>query len=382
MDDILTRGVETVLPSKQVLADRLEKGPIKLYFGIDPTAPSLHLGHLTSLLKVRDFQQAGHEVVVMFGDFTARIGDPTDKDAVRKVLSQQEVEANMADYENQVLKILDSTKTTFHKNSEWYRQMPLEDFINLTTKVTVGYNLKRDMFQRRQQAGKEIYVNEFLYPILHGYDCIPLAAELEIGGNDQLFNMLTGRDLAKKIKNRDKFVLTLKLLVDPVGEKMGKTTNNMARLDDEPKEMFGKVMSWPDTLMPLGFEILTRLPTDIYQEALKGHPKEAKLLLAKEVIKIITDEQTAEQALKDFENTFAGGEGEVSAKEIEVEVGVNLDQVLIDQQLIKSKAEFRRLVEQGGVDYADQLVTDPKQLIDRSGLIRVGKHRFVKIKVK
>lgn len=382
MDEILTRGVETVLPDKQALTDRLDSGPIRLYFGIDPTAPSLHLGHLASLLKVRDFQLAGHEVVVMFGDFTARIGDPTDKDAVRKILSQEEVESNMADYENQVLKILDPAKTTFRKNSEWYRQMPLEDFINLTTKITVGQNLKRDMFQRRQKLGKEIYVNEFLYPILHGYDCLPLAAELEIGGNDQLFNMLTGRDLAKKISNRDKFVLTLKLLVDPSGAKMGKTTGNMARLDDEPKEMFGKIMSWPDTLMPLGFEILTRVPTDTYQAALSGHPKEAKLLLAKEIVKTVFGNKIATQALENFEETFTNGTGEGVAQEIKVKLGESLDQVLLDQGLVKSKSDFRRLVDQGAIDYAGEIVTDLKQTIDRTGLVRAGKHRFLKITLK
>jgi len=382
MEEILTRGVETILPDREVLLSRLEQGPIKLYFGIDPTAPSLHLGHLASLLKVKDFQQVGNGVIIMFGDFTARIGDPTDKDAVRKVLSREEVTANMADYENQILKVLDQTKTTFCRNSEWLDRLSPQDFLELAGKFTERELTERDMFVERKKQGKPVYVSELLYPMLQGYDSVALDVDLEIGGNDQLFNMLAGRDLLKKIKNKEKFVLTTKLLVDPTGKKMGKTEGNMATLIDSPSEIFGQIMSWPDTLTPLGFEILTRLPTDIYREALAGHPKEAKLLLAKEVVKIIKGEAAAEQAHQDFENTFAGGEGEVSAKEIEVEVGVNLDQVLIDQQLIKSKAEFRRLVEQGGIDYAGQIVTELKQPVDRPGLIRVGKHRFIKIKIK
>ncbi len=382
MEEILTRGVETILPDREVLLSRLEQEPIKLYFGIDPTAPSLHLGHLASLLKVKDFQQAGHEVIVMFGDFTAQIGDPTDKEATRKVLSREEVTANMADYENQILKVLDPTKTTFRRNSEWLDRLSPQDFLELAGKFTERELTERDMFVERKKQGKPVYVSELLYPILQGYDSVALDVDLEIGGNDQLFNMLVGRDLLKKIKNKEKFVLTTKLLVDPTGKKMGKTEGNMATLVDGPREIFGQIMSWPDTLTPLGFEILTRIPTGIYREALAGHPKEAKLLLAKEVVKIIKGEAAAEQAHQDFENTFAGGKGEVAAKEIEVEAGGSLGQVLIDQQLIKSKAEFRRLVEQGGIDYTGQIVTELKQLIDRPGLIRVGKHRFIKIKIK
>ena len=382
MEEILTRGVETILPDREVLLSRLEQEPIKLYFGIDPTAPSLHLGHLASLLKVKDFQQAGHEVIVMFGDFTAQIGDPTDKEATRKVLSREEVTANMADYENQILKVLDPTKTTFRRNSEWLDRLSPQDFLELAGKFTERELTERDMFVERKKQGKPVYVSELLYPILQGYDSVALDVDLEIGGNDQLFNMLVGRDLLKKIKNKEKFVLTTKLLVDPTGKKMGKTEGNMATLVDGPREIFGQIMSWPDSLTPLGFEILTRIPTGIYREALAGHPKEAKLLLAKEVVKIIKGEAAAEQAHQDFENTFAGGKGEVAAKEIEVEAGGSLGQVLIDQQLIKSKAEFRRLVEQGGIDYTGQIVTELKQLIDRPGLIRVGKHRFIKIKIK
>jgi len=382
MDELLTRGVETILPNKQDLADQLEQHPIKLFMGFDATGPTLHLGHLASLLKLRDFQQAGHQVIVLFGDFTARIGDPTDKLAARQVLTKKQVEENLKDYQRQILLVLAEDKTIFRRNSEWFDQMSAQELINLSAEFTEREMTERDMFVERKKQGKPVYVNELIYPMLQGYDSVILDIDAEIGGNDQLFNMLVGRDLLKKKKNKEKFILTTKLLIDPTGKKMGKTEGNMATLTDKPEEIFGKVMSWPDTLMPLGFEILTRLPTDIYQEALKGHPKEAKLLLAKEVIKIINDEQTAERALKDFENAFAGGEGEVAAKEIEVEAGINLDQVLIDQQLIKSKAEFRRLVEQGGIDYASQIVTDPKQLINRSGLIRVGKHRFIKIKTK
>lgn len=379
---LLDRGVEQVLPAKQSLVERLNKKPFRLYHGIDPTAPTLHLGHLSTLLKVKDFQAAGCEVIILFGGFTATIGDPTDKLAARSVLSLEQVEANMRDYKNLILKILDPKKTTFRNNREWFERMPLIDFIDLTTKVTIQESLKRDMFRRRQDNGQEIYVNEFLYPILQGYDSVALDVDLEIGGNDQLFNMLVGRDLAKKLTNKEKFVLTTKLLVDPTGKKMGKTEGNMAALTDEPGEIFGKIMSWPDTLMPTAFEILTRLPLEQVEELLAGHPKIAKLTLAEEVVKIIYSEAQARGAREGFEKTFKAGEMPDNIRTITAVKGSNLGEVLTLEQVVKSKSDFRRLVEQKGVEVNGEKISDPNFILESEVDIRIGAHRFIKIKME
>lgn len=379
---LLDRGVEQVLPVKQSLMERLNKKPFRLYHGIDPTAPTLHLGHLSTLLKVKDFQVAGCEVIILFGGFTATIGDPTDKLAARSVLSLEQVEANMRDYKNLILKILDPKKTTFRNNREWFERMPLIDFIDLTTKVTIQESLKRDMFRRRQENGQEIYVNEFLYPILQGYDSVALDVDLEIGGNDQLFNMLVGRDLAKKLTNKEKFVLTTKLLVDSTGKKMGKTEGNMAALTDEPGEIFGKIMSWPDTLMPTAFEILTRLPLEQVEELLAGHPKIAKLTLAEEVVKIIYSEAEARGAREGFEKTFKAGEMPDNIRTITAVRSSNLGEVLTLEQVVKSKSDFRRLVEQKGVEVNGEKISDPNFILESEVDIRIGAHRFIKIKVE
>ncbi len=379
MTDILTRGVEVVLPSREALAERLRQGPIKLYHGIDPTASFLHLGHLATLLKVRDFQDQGHEIVILFGGFTATIGDPTNKLAVRTTLSVDEVETNMADYQNLILKILNPQKTTFVNNRDWYEKMPLLDFINLTTKVTIQQSLKRDMFKRRQEKGKDIYVNEFLYPILHGYDSVILGVDLEIGGNDQLFNMLVGRDLAKKLKGQDKMVMTTKLLIDSSGKKMGKTEGNMVNLADSPSQMFGQIMSWSDELMPLGFEILTRIPNTSCKEILAGHPKKAKLTLAQSIVGLIYGEAAALEAKNLFEQTFSEGEITIEPIIITAATGDKIIDVLVAGKIVKSKSDFRRLVAQGGVEVESLKLTDPDYKVTTPIIVKIGAHRFIKI---
>ncbi len=380
MTDILTRGVETILPSEKALTERLKTGPIKLYMGIDATGPTLHLGHLASLLKLKDFQQAGHEVVVLLGDFTTRIGDPTDKLSARKVLTPDEVESNLQDYERQILLILDKKRTTFRRNSEWFDKMSVQDLLNLATEFTDKDLTDRDMFVERKKQGKPVYANELFYPLLQGYDSVALNVDLEVGGNDQLFNMLSGRDLMTH-RGKEKFVLTTKLLTDPTGKKMGKTEGNMAKLTDSPSDIFGKVMSWPDELLPLGFEILTRLPMGEYETILAGHPKEAKLKLAENIVALIYGPAAAGEAKDNFETTFSTGESTVEPITIMVNVGAKLVDVLVSEGLLKSKSEFRRLVEQNGIEIEGEKLTDLdyEVLAEING--RLGAHRFFKIKL-
>lgn len=379
MEELLNRGVEQIFPNRAALEKRLKQKPVKLYHGIDPTAPTLHLGHLATLLKVRDFQTLGHEAIILFGNFTATIGDPTDKLAARIILSPSEVDHNLKDYQRQILKILDPQKTTFRYNADWYNQMKLADLVSLTTKITIQQLLKREMFRQRQADGKDIYLNEFLYPIFHGYDSVELDVDLEIGGNDQLFNMLVGRDLLKKLNNREKFVLTTKLLIDSNGRKMGKTNNNFIALNDSAEEIYAKIMSWPDKLMPIGFEILTRIPTTEYQKILSQHPKTAKMILARTLTALLWGEKEADQAEVNFRETFSGA-NPTGIKTVSVKTGTKLLDILLSEKLVSSKSEFRRLVEGGGIEIVGQSkINEENFLVSSTITIRVGKHRFLEI---
>ena len=238
INELLTRGVEAIYPSRPELEKVLRSGKkLRLYHGIDPTGPTLHLGHLVQLLKLRQFQDLNHEVIILIGDFTATIGDPSDQNSARKILTRQQVLKNSKDYKSQIYKILDQKKVIFRYNSEWLDKLKFEDLIKLSSQFTAQQTLARSMFKKRMAEGKDLYINEFLYPVFQAYDSVVLDVDLEIGGNDQMFNMLAGRTLMKKTKNKEKFVLTTKLLEDPTGKKMGKTTGNMVSLADQPTEV-------------------------------------------------------------------------------------------------------------------------------------------------
>lgn len=377
MDTILTRGVEVVLPSKEALARRLAAGPTRVFLGIDATGPSLHLGHLSPLLKMRDFQEAGHEVIILFGDITTQIGDPTDKLAARKILSKAEIENNLLDYRRQVLLILDEQKTIFRRNSEWFNQMTITEFLKLASEFTERDLTERDMFVERKKQGKPVYVNELLYPLIQGYDSVALMAEVEVGGNDQIFNMLAGRDLLSR-RGRDKAVVATKLLIDPTGKKMGKSEGNMATFIDQPAEMLGKIMSWPDAVVPVAFEILTRLPLLEVETILASHPKEAKMRLAQTVVGLIYGPAAAAHAQREFEQVFGDGETPTSLTTVTAAANTKLVQILLAEGLIESKSEFRRLVEQGGVNLNGVRLTDPETLVVE-GVVKIGPRRFLKI---
>jgi tyrosyl-tRNA synthetase len=242
--EVLERGVENIYPNKDALEKVLKSGKkLRIYHGIDPTGPSLHLGHVVQLLKLKQFQELGHQIIILIGDFTAMIGDPTDKSATRKQLSKEQVLENAKDYKKQIGRIMDLKKIEFRYNSEWLSKLDFKQLIELSSNFTAQQTLARDMFKKRISAGKDLYLHEFLYPMMQAYDSVVLDVDLETGGSDQMFNMLAGRTLMKKLKGKEKFVLTTKLLEDQSGTKMGKTTGNMVSLNDEPTEMYGKVMS-------------------------------------------------------------------------------------------------------------------------------------------
>ena len=391
IDELLTRGVENIFPNREFLKSKMMLGEkVTLYLGIDPTGPTLHLGHVIPLLKLAKFQKLGHQIILLIGDFTAMIGDPTDKTATRRKLSRVEVSVNLKEYEKQASKFISfsgSNKAILKFNSEWFNKMSFEDALNLASEMTVDQMLKRDMFRTRALEGKSTYIHEFFYPLMQGYDSVAMNVDGEIGGNDQTFNMLTGRDLMKSLKNKEKFVITTKLLIDSSGKKMGKTENNIVSLDQSPEDMFGKVMSWDDELIVPGFEILTDLSMK-EMDSIKNdlnygkNPKDFKILLAKEVVALYYGKELSEKAEQNFEQTFTKGGVPEDILEVSVVEGTALVDVLLTEKIVISKTEFRRLISEGAVTLTETnlKITDPDTLVS-SGVYKIGKRRFIKIKV-
>jgi len=303
IDELLSRGVENVYPSNAEVKKVLLSGKcLSVYNGIDPTGPTLHIGHGSTLLKLRELQDLGHKVILLIGDFTARIGDP-DKTTARKQLSAKEVKENLKHYTKQAGHILDMGRVQVKFNSKWLSKLSFEEGMEIASEFTLQQMIERDMFERRIKEGQPIHLHEFFYPLMQGYDSVAMNVDMEIGGNDQTFNMLVGRTMMKN-RGKEKYVLTTKLLVDPTGKKMGKSEGNMVTLEDSPENMFGKVMSWPDTLMPLAFEICTRVSMSEITDTDKANPRDLKIRLATEIVKIYHGQKEAKQAQENFANTF------------------------------------------------------------------------------
>ncbi len=388
IEEFLTRGVENIYPNKEFLKKQLESGKkLKMYLGIDPTGPTLHMGHAIVLRKLAEFQKLGHEVILLLGDFTAMIGDP-DKLSIRKPLTRKEVLQNAKNYKKQAARFLNfgfgGAKLKY--NSKWLAKMNLEKVLELTSKMTVEQMLKRDMFQKRIEEQRPVYIHEFMYPLMQGYDSIEMNVDGEIGGNDQMFNMLTGRDLVKEVLGREKFVITTKLLTDPTGEKMGKTTGNMIKLEDTAADMFGKVMSWTDGMILSGFELCTDISTIEIEKVKKdiesgANPRDAKVRLAKEIVALYYDSATADKAEKNFVDTFKKGGLPENIEEIKTTNGTLLSETLVSGKIVDSKSDFRRLVEENAVSNAvtGEKITDVNTKVHDSITLKVGKKRFVKI---
>lgn len=382
--EVLTRGVENIYPDRKALERALKSGKkLRIYNGIDPTG-KLHLGHMVVLKKMRQLQDLGHEIIVLIGDFTATIGDPTDKTAVRKPLTREQILKNAKDYKKQIGKILDLKKSNvkFLYNKEWTNKLKSSDLLNLASYFTVARLLERDMFQKRIREGREIHLHEFLYPIFQAYDSVAMNVDLEVGGNDQTFNMLAGRDLVKKIKNKEKFVLTTKLLTDSSGKKMGKTEGNLISLDASCGEIYGKIMSWPDSLNKIGFEILTDVSLNEAKKIL-NNPREAKARLAREIVTTCHNKEEANSAEKEFNRVFKKKELPTKIPEIKIkEQNLNILDLLVKAMLALSKAEARRLVLQKGIKINGETQDDwRKNVTIKNGLVvQAGKRKFAKIK--
>jgi len=391
--EFLERGVERVYPSKEFLKERLESGQkLTMYLGIDPTGSYLHLGHAIPLLKLKIFQELGHRAILLIGDFTGMIGDPTDKTATRKKLTRKEVSYNARLYKNQTsrfLKFGGKNPARILHNSKWLSKLSLADTLEISSNITYAQTIKRDMFQKRIAEGRDLYLHELMYPMMQGYDSVVMNVDGEIGGNDQTFNMLMGRDLLKKLKDKEKFVITMKLLADTEGKKMGKTENNMVSFNEKPETMFGKIMSWSDNLIVPGFELLTEVPMAeiirVKTDLISGtNPRDSKLKLAEAIVAFYHGNNKAKLAQKSFLATFSQGKTPSDIKEVKVAVGTLLSECLIGAGIIASKSEWRRLVGENAVsvivsDGKATKIVDFNFKVETTAVFKIGKHRFLKI---
>lgn len=385
IEEFLTRGVDTVYPDKKWLKAALESGRrLRIYTGIDPTSTDVHIGHTVWMWKLKQLQDLGHEIVVLLGTFTATIGDPTGKDAARNQLTQEQVEANIKDFQKKVAPIFGSNKqnpVVFKRNGDWLSTLTFADVIKLASEFTVQQMLERDMFENRVKDGKPIYMHEFFYPLMQGYDSVAMDVDLEIGATDQTFNMLAGRTLQKRLNNKDKGVLTTALLTDASGRKIGKSEGNAINIDLPANDLYGKVMTLGDEVIWSCFEMCTNVPMDeiaTLKKDLKDDPRNAKARLAWEVTRIFHSAKDADAAQEAFNAQFKDGGLPEDMPELSVSSVATLVDALVESELCSSKSDARRQVKQGAVKLDGEVVSD----IDAPatpGVLQKGKRHFVKL---
>ena len=391
--DLLRRGTEEILVEAE-LRERLAAGvPLRVKAGFDPTAPDLHLGHTVLISKLRDFQDQGHEILFLIGDFTAMIGDPTGKSATRPPLSREQVRENARTYEEQIFKILEPARTEVVFNSSWTDGLSASQVVQLASRYTVARMLERDDFRQRYAAGQPIAIHEFLYPLVQGHDSVRLHADVELGGTDQKFNMLVGRELQKHYGQRPQVVMTLPILEGTDGiNKMSKSLGNYIGIQEPPDEQFGKLMSISDALMWRYFELLSRrdLPTIRHwqREVTEGrNPRDVKLDLAEELVVRFHGAEAGRRAREAFLARFSRGElpEEIAQSQLHASTGrVSLAQLLKETGLTKSTSEAIRLVRQGGVRVDGERAEDPNQELAAGTtlLLQVGKRRFLRVTIQ
>lgn len=388
----LKQGTTELLP-EETLKQKLERSaqtgrPLRVKLGIDPSAPHLTLGHAVVLRKLRQFQDLGHTAILLVGDFTRLVGDPSGESSTRPLITKEIIEKNMKTYKEQAFKILDAEKTELRYNSEWLGPLGVEGIIQLTSKYTVARMLERDDFSKRYEEGNPISVLEFLYPLLQAYDSVALEADVELGGHDQLFNLLMGRDIQPNYGQESQVVLTVPLLIGTDGVKsMGQSKGNYIGISEAPEQIFGKIMSLPDGLMQQYYELLTDVPWDDVKDL---HPKQCKVKLGKIMVGWFHSEADAQAAEDNFEQVYARKEVPDDMPELTVSSG-NLEGgsiwivELLDQgNLINTRSEARRLIQQGGVQIDGEKVTEVDfQVVPQNDMvIKVGKHKFAKVKLE
>ncbi|MDP2705194.1 MAG: tyrosine--tRNA ligase [Patescibacteria group bacterium] len=385
--EILNRGVEDVFIRESLEKKLLSGKQLRIKFGIDPTGPNIHIGRAVVLRKLRAFQDLGHKIVCIVGDFTAQIGDPSDKLEKRPMLSSSQIGKNAHTYRAQIGKILDISKTEFRFNSEWLAKLGFSEIMRLAEMFSVGQMIERRNFKERYEKGEEISLREFLYPLIQGFDSVVVKADVEIGGFDQLFNLKAGRVVLKHHGLPEQDVLTISMLPGTDGRKMSTSWGNVINITDEPSDMFGKVMSVSDELIEQYFLLCTDVASDevkMIGDSIKNktaNPRDQKIRLAREIVTLYYDKEKAARAEREFLKVFTGKGVPDDVVSVEVKKGELLSDVLLRAGLVSSKTEWRRLAEDGAVFDMDhgQKITDINEKIKSNTVIKVGKRRFVKI---
>lgn len=390
--ELLTRGTEEIIPEESFLEQIKSKRKLRVKAGFDPTSPDLHLGHTVLLNKMKIFQDLGHEVIFLIGDFTGLVGDPSGVNETRPVLTQDQLDKNAETYKEQVFKILDPDKTEIRFNSEWMNQVDPSEFIKMLSSYTVARMLERDDFSKRYKSQQPISIHEFLYPILQGFDSVKLEADVELGGTDQKFNLLLGREVQKHYGCNQQSIMTVPLLEGLDGvKKMSKSLGNYVALEDSPDDMFGKIMSISDDLMWRYFSLLSFKSSEeisnLKEEVKEGaNPRDIKFLLAEEIVERF-NKGLGSKSKENFINRFQKGNISQELDEINFEISENselLTRVLKESELLKSTSDAIRMIKQGAIKVNDERVSDPKFLLKKgsSNLVLVGKKKAARINIK
>lgn len=384
MDELLSRGVSEII-GKETLEANIKSGKkLRIKLGVDPTSPSVHLGRAIPLLKLRDFQKLGHKVVFIVGDFTGVIGDTSDKDSERPMLSQETIDENKKTYFAQVGKLIDLDQAEFRYNSEWLAPLTYKEIGEHADQFSVSDFIARENIKKRLDAGKRVSLREVLYPLMQGYDSVAVKADVELGGTDQRFNILAGRSLQEHYGQEPQAIMLNPLINGLDGRKMSSSWGNTITLDAAPADMYGKVMSLRDDLIATYFELCTRVPMQEVQEILQAHPKEAKMRLAREIVTMYHNADEAAKAEDQFTHTFSEGGIPSDIQEVQVQKDTPLVDVLMQTGVVVSKTEWRRLVEDGAVmlpEKENEKITDPNFTPSESLVVKVGKRRFLKITI-
>ncbi len=385
--ELLTRGVANIIPSKEKLEELLKSGKkLNIYMGIDPTAVNIHLGHAVTLRKLQKFADLGHNVTFLVGDFTARIGDTSDKETERPQLTTEEIAQNLATYKEQASKILDFSKVTVKFNSEWLQELKFGEVLKLVKHFTLNDFISRELIKKRLTEGKSVGLLETMYPLMQGYDSYMLDTDIQLGGTDQTFNMQAGRTLIKNLKGKESFIITNEFLSGTDGRKMSKTWGNAIWLTDTASDMYGKVMSLKDELIIEYFTLATNVLLDEIKEIgnrVKTAPMEEKKKLAYIIVSQFYGEKTADKAQEEFEKVVQHKETPEDIESLEFKENQPLSKFIIESGHVSSISEWKRLIEQHGVEYNDEKIDNPfinTNELENEGILKIGKRTFLKLK--
>lgn len=387
INELLNRGVEEIIGKENLEKELLSGKKLRVKLGIDPTSPNIHLGRSIPLLKLRDFQNLGHTAVLIVGDFTGLIGDTSDKDSERPMLSTKQVKENLKTYKKQLAKIIDIDKAEFHFNSQWLKKLNFSQIGELASIFSINQFISRELIAKRIKEGKRVSLHETLYPLMQGYDSVAIKADIELGASDQKFNILAGRDIQKHFGQKEQYPFIVGPIIEGLdGRKMSSSWGNTINFNDEPFDMFGKIMSMRDELILKYFDLLTRIPLQDFarmKDMVRDNPKQAKILLAKEIVTMYHGAQQAQQAEQVWRSTFEKKEIPENTPVAKVKIKIPLAEVLLQHGLISSKNEWKRLVQAGAIKLFTQVheekIIDPETLVSQSGDLKIGKKKFLKI---